>query len=154
MKATLNNALSQMRKYPSAVVGSVIILFLIFMAIYAMIAIPYGEAIRLWRGADNVWVQTPRNARPAWLNYFRKQKQPVTMTLTTADDPNLKSVVDLGGGVATSDFVFEFDYQYDGFPSELGVFLKATFASARPNVAMKWITPDGREIQLGELSVR
>lgn len=154
MKATLSNAFHQMKRYPSAVVGSIIILLLIFMAIYAMIAIPYGEAVRLWRGADNVWVQTPRNARPAWLNYFYQEKQPVTMRMTTEDNPDLKSIVDLGGGVATSDFLFEFDYQYDGFPSEISVFLNATFASARPNVAMKWIAPDGREIQLGELAVR
>lgn len=154
MKASLSNAFNQLKKYPSAVVGSIIILFLIFMAFYAMIAIPYDEALRLWRGADNVWVQTPRNARPAWFNYFYKEKQPVTMKMSTGEDPGLKSVVDLGGGVATSDFVFEFDYQYDGFPSELSVFFTAEYANARPNVVMRWITPDGREIPIGELTVR
>lgn len=154
MKATLSNAFHQMRKYPSAVVGSIIILFLVCLAIYAMATIPYSEAVRLWRGADSVWIESPRNARPAWLNHFYREKQPVTMTMRTKDDPSLKTVVDLGGGVATTDFVFEFDYQYDGFPSELSVFFTSSFNNARPNVAMKWITPDGREIPLADMTIR
>lgn len=154
MKASLSNMFRQIKQYPSAVVGSIIILFLIVLAIYAMISIPYSEAIRLWRGADNVWIETPRNARPAWLNYFYKEKLPVTMTMKTADDPSLKTVVDLGDGVSTSDFIFKFDYQYDGFPSELSVFLTAQFNNARPNVVIKWVTPDGREIPLADLTVR
>src|SRR5690554_3263652 len=99
MKATLSNLLRQMRSYPSAVVGSIIILFLIFMAFYAMVAIPYGDAIRLWRGADNVWMESPRNAAPAWFNLFYREKQPTSIIMRTTDDPNLKQVVDLGGGV-------------------------------------------------------
>lgn len=154
MKATFSNAFRQMRRYPSAVAGSIIILFLVFMAIYAMVTIPYSEALRLWRGADNVWMQSPRNARPTWFNYFYKEKQPLTIVQSTTDDPDAKIMVDLGGGVATSDFIFEFDYQYDGFPSELAVFLTAEFTAARPNVVLNWITPDGREIPLGELTVR
>ncbi len=154
MKATLSNFFRQMRSYPSAVVGSIIILFLIFMAIYAMIAIPYSDAIRLWRGADSVWMETPRNAAPAWFNWFYREKQPESIIMRTTDDPNYKQVVDLGGGVATTDFVFEFDYQYDGFPTEMTMFFDAKFVASRPNVALKWITPDGREIPLADLSVR
>ncbi|NMB01839.1 MAG: ABC transporter permease [Firmicutes bacterium] len=154
MKATISNAFRQMKRYPSAVAGSIIILFLIFMAIYAMVSIPYSEALRLWRGADNVWIQSPRNARPAWLNYFYKEKQPVTIIKSTTGDPSLKQVVDLGDGLSTSDFIFEFDYQYDGFPSELAMFFTAKFASARPNVSLTWVTPDGRQIPLGDLTVR
>ena len=154
MKATLSNAFRQMRRYPSAVVGSIIILFLVFMAIYAVVAIPYSEAVRLWRGADNVWMETPRNAAPAWFNLFYREKQPVTIVMRTTDESSPKTIVDLGDGVATSDFVFEFDYEYDGFPTEMSVFFNATYTAARPNVALKWITPDGREIQIADVSVR
>ena len=85
MKATLSNAFHQMKRYPSAVVGSIIILLLIFMAIYAMIAIPYGEAVRLY-GVRTMSVQTPRNARPAWLNYFYQRSNP-SQRMTTEDIP-------------------------------------------------------------------
>ena len=61
-------------------------------------------------------------------------------------------MVDLGGGVSTSDVVFTFDYQYDAFPSEISMFFTAKFDKARPNVSMKWITPDGREIRLTDMT--
>ena len=149
----VRNLFRQMRRYPSAVAGSIIILFLIFMAFYAIFAIPYSDALRLWRGADNIWIQTPRNARPAWLNYFYSEKQPENIKISSIDDPSLMTVIDLGGGVSTADFEYVFDYQYDGFPSELSVFFTANYDSARPNVALRWVTPDGREIPLADLTV-
>lgn len=154
MKAALTNTFNQMKRYPSAIVGSIIILLLIAMAFYAMIAIPYDEAIRLWRGADNVWMESPRNARPAWLNYFYSEKQPETIVVRTSDPETASTVVDLGGGISTTDFTFEFDYEYDGFPTELSIFLSAEYQSARPNLVLTWITPDGREIPIADLSVR
>lgn len=151
----LTNVFRQLKTYPSAVAGLTIIVLLVIMAIYALVTVPYSEAVRLWRGGDNVWLETPRNARPAWFNYFYKEKLPVTIVLRTKDDPSLKTIVDLGGGVSVADMVLEFDYDYGGgFPTELAVFLTAKYDSARPNVAMKWITPDGREIPLADLSVR
>jgi peptide/nickel transport system permease protein len=150
----LSNVFRQLRTYPSAVAGLTIIVLMVILAIYALVTIPYSEAVQLWRGGDNVWLETPRNARPAWLNYFYKDKMPETIVLRTTDDPSLKTTVDLGGGVSTSDMLLEFDYNYDGFPTELAVFLTAEYDSARPNVTMKWITPDGREIPIADLSVR
>ncbi|HOB40682.1 MAG: ABC transporter permease [Limnochordia bacterium] len=150
----MKNALRQIRNYPSAVFGLFIILFLVALAIYAVIAIPYSEAVRLWRGEDNVWLETPRNARPAWFNYFYKEKRPVTIVRRTSDEDAQKTVVDLGGGVQIVDTILEFEYTYDRFPSELAVFLQATFQAARPNVNLIWVTPDGREIPLTEIQVR
>ncbi len=150
----IRNLFRQIKNYPSAVAGLAIIIFLVVLALYALITIPYSEAVRLWRGGDNVWMETPRNARPAWFNYFYKEKRPETIVLRTTDEPHLKTVVDLGGGVSTCDTILEFDYNYDRFPSELAVFFTAAFKNARPNVSIKWITPDGREIPIADLSVR
>src|SRR5690554_4588075 len=99
----LKNFFNQIKSYPSAIAGLAIIALMIGLAIYAMIAIPYDQAVALWRGGDNVWLETPRNARPAWLNYFLKEKLPVTIVMKSKEDPSLKSVVELGGGVSTSD---------------------------------------------------
>lgn len=150
----LANFFRQLKTYPSAVAGLTIIVLLIIMAGYALITLPYSEAVSLWRGGDNVWLETPRNARPAWFNYFYKEKMPETIVRRTTDDPSLKQTEDLGGGVAISDMALEFEYNYDGFPTELAVFVTAQFKSARPNITMKWITPDGREIPIADLSVR
>ncbi len=70
----IRNLFRQIKNYPSAVAGLAIIIFLVVLALYALITIPYSEAVRLWRGGDNVWMETPRNARPAWFNYFTKKK--------------------------------------------------------------------------------
>ncbi|HPT61536.1 MAG TPA: ABC transporter permease [Bacillota bacterium] len=126
---------------------------MVCLAIYAVFAIPYEQAVKLWRGDDKVWADTPRNARPVWFNWFYKEKQPVTINLNSAKDPSLKSVQDLGGGMSMVDVVFEFDYNYDGFPSEISLFFTSKFNSARPNVDITWITPDGREIPMSNMAL-
>ncbi|NMB39604.1 MAG: ABC transporter permease [Firmicutes bacterium] len=147
------NAFSEIKKYPSAVAGLILIGLLIILAIYTLITIPYSEAVRLWRGGDAIWIETPRNARPAWMNFFYKEKQPLTIVLKSSENPDLKTVTDYDG-FSTSDIEFEFDYQYDGFPSELSIFFKSKFKSARPFVTLKWITPDGREIMFTDMTLR
>ena len=56
------NILRELKSYPSAVAGVSVILIMVIVAIYALATIPYSEAVRLWRGGDNVWLETPRNA--------------------------------------------------------------------------------------------
>ena len=60
----------QIRDYPSAVVGLVIIGLLLIGSIVVPIRIPYSEAVRLWRGGEDVWGETPRNAWPKWRIWF------------------------------------------------------------------------------------
>ena len=62
-----------------------IIAFMITLSIYAVIKIPYREAVRLWKGGENVWIEYPRNARPEWFNLFYKEKQPVTIVMKTTE---------------------------------------------------------------------
>lgn len=147
------NFFKQLKDYPSAIAGLAIIFLMVCLAIYAVFAIPYEQAVKLWRGDDKVWADTPRNARPVWFNWFYKEKQPVTINLNSAKDPSLKSVQDLGGGMSMVDVVFEFDYNYDGFPSEISLFFTSKFNSARPNVDITWITPDGREIPMSNMAL-
>ena len=147
------NFFKQLKDYPSAIAGLAIIFLMVCLAIYAVFAIPYEQAVKLWRGDDKVWADTPRNARPVWFNWFYKEKQPVTINLNSAKDPSLKSVQDLGGGMSMVDVVFEFDYNYDGFPSEISLFFTSKFNSARPNVDITWITPDGREISMSNMAL-
>jgi peptide/nickel transport system permease protein len=66
----LKSSLEDLRKYPSAMAGVFIIVGLILLAVYAMVSIPFSEALRLWRGGEEVWRESPRNARPEWVNWF------------------------------------------------------------------------------------
>jgi peptide/nickel transport system permease protein len=47
---------------------------------------------------------------------------------------------------------FTFDYEADEFPPEITMFVDSTFQEKAPFVSMTWITPDGREIRLGDVT--
>lgn len=145
--------LRELRRYPSAIAGLVIIFLLLLQAIYALITIPHSEAVRLWRAGPGVWEDTPRLARPAWTNFFTRQKLPPTMVFNSAEMPETKTSESLGEG---HDIVitFTFDYPYDAFPQDVIIFFQTTFTSKQPFVDMLWITPDGREVRLGQFSPR
>jgi len=46
----VSRALGELLHYRAAVAGLAIIGFLLALSVYAVLTIPYGEAIRLWRG--------------------------------------------------------------------------------------------------------
>ena len=62
--SALREAFKEFTQYPSAIMGLVIITALIVLSIYTVIAIPYSEGMRLWRGGEDIWIENPRNARP------------------------------------------------------------------------------------------
>lgn len=141
------------RKYPSAGFGMVLILLLIVIAIYAPLALPYQEAIRLWRGGEGVWQESPKNARPAWYNLLGSNL-PETIILDSQTDENVKERTVLTDSLTDVVINFTFEYTYDGFPQELIVFFDAEFEEKRPLIEMTWLTPDGREIELEDLTVQ
>ncbi len=82
---SLRSTLREVTKYPSAVVGLIIILVLIGVSIFTMITIPYAEAASLWQTHNpdelgrTTWYQNPHNARPTYVNLFRLEKLPETI---------------------------------------------------------------------------
>lgn len=149
----LKRSWSELKKYPSAIAGMVLIGILVVLAIGTPIAIPYSEAVRLWRGADAIWLQTPRNAPPKWINWFRNEKLPETIVLDTREMPEVKTVVGEDGFYEVR-VEYEFDYQYDDFPSELSIFFTSQYDDIEPYVEMTWETPDGRTYRMQEMGVR
>ena len=138
-------------QYPSAIVGLAIIFLLISLAIYAVISIPYNEAIRLWRGGEDVWMENPRTAGPAWFNWFSSRDQAVTIIVGTQAGTAEKTVESSNG---TKDVLmtFTFDFTYDEFPQEISLFVVSSYVSKRPHLDMTWFTPDGREIRIGSIT--
>lgn len=151
MTAILQN-LRQLRQYPSAIIGLTIICALILLAIIVPIAIPYNQAITLWRGGDEIWAQHPRNAAPTWTNTFRQSKLPGTLVFDSAEGAGTRTETQLSEDTREVVVTYEFDYQADEFPPELILFANATFDEKPPHMEMLWVTPDGREIRAGEFS--
>ncbi len=149
--------LSALAKYPSAIAGLGIIVALLLFSVYTVIAIPYSEAVRLWRGGEGVWLETPRNALPAWVNLFPGVNRPETVILGPAGEADGESVTKRREEVSEemTDLIttFTFDYSADAFPQEISLFLSAEFDQKRPLVSITWLTPDGREIRVADLTV-
>jgi peptide/nickel transport system permease protein len=149
----LKRTYQEIKRYPSAIVGMVIILFLIGVAVYALITIPYSEAIRLWRGGEEVWAEYPRNARPEWTNWFSRTKLAKTMILDTRANRGEKIVTDVPGGKEIN-ITYDIDFTFDLFPQELTLFFTTQYRERQPHVSITWLTPDGRDIRIGELAAR
>jgi peptide/nickel transport system permease protein len=49
--------------------------------------------------------------------------------------------------------VFSLDYPYGGFPEELYIHFTAAYERKKPFVELTWVTPDGREFDLGAFAV-
>ena len=142
----------ELKQYPSAVIGLVIILSLVAISIYTVITVPYSEAVRLWRGGEEVWYNSPKVAGPAWTNIFRGADLPETLTLSTVDGTAEKST-EISGDLTKIAISFTFDYPYTEFPQEVSVFFDALYDEKKPAGAITWQTPDGREIKVGNLSI-
>ena len=137
--------LARLRKYPSAVAGLLLIALLIATAIYAVTAIPYSEAQKLWRGGD-AWQDLPVNAGPAWIDRLQGGEAARTVR-ASSDDATIRE--DAFEGVRVQETVLELDFEYGGFPSEVNLFLNSDFESRQPFVRLTWRTPDGEELFLG-----
>ena len=147
----LRSTLKELTAYPSAVIGLVIVIALVCISIFTLIAMPYDEAIRLWRGGEEVWYNYPKTAGPAWTNIFRKQSLPTTIIVSTEDGTVVKTTEPVTEEMTEVSYSFVFDYEYDGFPQEISLFVSSEFQEKNPHVEVTWITPDGREIRVGSV---
>ncbi|HLO17493.1 MAG TPA: hypothetical protein VK206_21860, partial [Anaerolineales bacterium] len=115
----LKNSFQKMLYYPSALLGILVVFLLVFTAVYAMIKIPYREAIRLWRGGEEVWYQNPKFAPPAWINLFSRKKYAESFSVRTSDGTMSKKVTPGSAGPSTIEASYTFDFSYDYFPQDM-----------------------------------
>jgi peptide/nickel transport system permease protein len=147
------NTLSELRHYPSAVAGLAVIVLLILIALYTVITIPYGEAIRLWRGGEDIWYRNPKNVPPAWSNWFRGEDKPETILQSSLENPELKTREVLSETTTKIVIPFTFEFPYDDFPQEVVVRLAGEYEEKLPFITLTWLTPDGREIEMATFTL-
>jgi len=152
MKA-FKNSFQEIKRYPSAMFGLAIVILLIITSIVVIIAIPYNEAIRLWRGGEGIWYQNPKTAPPAWTNWFTKEDKPSSYFLAEGDERVTKTVEEFTEGSGDITYVFTFEYDYDAFPSEMAIYLESDYETKNPFADMYWIQPDGTEIRVASIGV-
>ncbi len=142
-----------MLQYPSAIVGMLVIVMLVGVAVYAMVTIPYSEAVRLWRGGEDVWYQNPKFAAPAWINLFSKQKYAESFAVNTSDGSMQKTVERGAEGTSSITMSHTFDFSYDVYPQEMILYVTSNYEKKQPFISIEWLTPDGRKIRVGNLTV-
>ncbi|MEN6299785.1 MAG: ABC transporter permease [Anaerolineaceae bacterium] len=150
---SLKKNFQELLKYPSAVVGLILVLVLVAISIYAMVTIPYNEAIILWRGGEDQWYRNPKYALPKWVNYFRKDKLPESIALSTIDHPEYKTVETNEDGSAIITIEIPFEYNYEILPVDLMIRFTSNFQEKAPFVSVSWIRPDGEKIRIKNLSI-
>lgn len=147
------NTLRSITRYPAAIFSGIVVLTLVISAVVVVIAIPYDEAISLWRGGVDVWGRNPRNVPPKWVNWFRQEKLVETIELSVEDEQvTIEEDVTSGGTLITT-YTFYLDFDYDTFPQDVVLYFDAEFDEKNPFVSAKWITPDEREIKLGNFAI-
>lgn len=154
----LRKSFRELLRYPSAIAGLVIVLALVAVSIYALIAIPYKEAIRLWRGGEDVWYMNPKNVPPEWINWFRRNDLPASFLLDSQSEENEDGTVVKESAAVSEDMnqvniTFSFDYPYEDYPQELILYMNGSYVEKKPYVAISIITPDGRELRATEMSI-
>ena len=152
MKA-LKNSLRNLWKYPSAVVGTLVILGLVFIAVYAVVTIPYNEAIRLWRGGEAVWYQNPKFAAPAWINLFSSKKYAESFAVKTQDGSIPMEVTPGAEGTSTMEASYSFTFNSDYLPQDLILYTTSRYDQKQPFISTEWLTPDGRTIRIANLAL-
>ena len=146
------STLKDLRNYPSAIVGLVIVFALIAISIYTLIALPYNEAIRLWRGSEEDWYNVPKFAAPVWFNLFTTQDKPETIIVDSRDGTAEKTVTAKENTTEIS-IPLTFDYSYEGFPQEITVFFHAQYVEKAPFISVRWLTPTGEDLRIGKVSI-
>ena len=146
----IKNTLREISHYPSAIFGVIIIILLVVLAIYAVNAIPYEEAVRQWRGGEEVVYKNPKNVPPAWFNYFTDKDLPISFAVVAGEDEEFTKVVTQGDTTDTIDYEYSFDFPYDEFPQELFLYIQSDYKVKNPFLSVVLETPDGGEIKISD----
>ncbi len=149
----LKSSFRELLHYPTALAGVIIILALLGISIYTIIAIPYPKAIELWRGMEADWYRNPKLAGPVWYNWFRKDKLPETIDISTAD-PNVQKTVNPGSSSTVTDYTLNIPYNFDSYSDDFAIYFTSTYQTQPPFVGLVMITPDGRKIRLANFAVK
>jgi peptide/nickel transport system permease protein len=138
----------EIKRYPSAIAGLIVIMMLMISAVLVLYFIPYKEAIRLWRGGEAVWYQNPKAVPPVWSNWFSSTKKPESYFLMEGSEGVEKTREVVSEGQVDIFYNFTFDYNYDGFPQELALYLDGIYDEKNPFIDVYWIKPDGTEVRV------
>lgn len=146
----LKSVMRELLRFPSAIFGMVVILILIIGSAYAVIAFPYTQIGEYWYTKNLTGkTETPKLALPEWVNRFRTSKLPLSLILNSATDKQVGKISAPASDGNEITLTYSIPYSYGEFPSNVVIYYDTTYTSKPPFLFITWITPDGREFELG-----
>lgn len=139
----------ELRAYPSAIFGLVVIVLLLAGSLYAVIALPYaqvGKDYEQKRLLGRSYI--PQTAMPEWVNIFSNPPWLSTLIMTQNDKETNVSIQPLDNGWTEKTITFTFDYPYKESPSEIFLYFDPKYVEKLPFVTLEWKYPDGRTLEL------
>jgi peptide/nickel transport system permease protein len=150
---SIRRGLYELGTHPSSVVAIVYIIMMIGIATYTVTQIPYERIVPIWRPDLQNWYKNPANAKPAWFNWFNGNRLPTTIKLDSQSAGFPRQVQPAKNGGSEISLSYRFDFPYGEAPQDLALFWSATYEAKKPFILLKWLTPDGRTIDLGSFSI-
>jgi len=145
----LRRVFIELKRYPSALFGLLVIVLLLLGSVYAITALPYADIGAEWGGSTfNGQPDRPKLAKPGWINLFRTNDYLSTIHLSTRSKDVVRTETANKNGVGQVSYSFTFDYNHKDFPTEFALYLEGLYNTKRPFVSLEWVTPDGRVINL------
>ena len=149
LKAGTKLFFQELRRYPSAILGLVFIIILLFGSIYAVTALPYeqvgkdyGQKVSLGRSF------VPRTAMPEWTNLFSDPPWLSTIIMNPLSKEATVSIEVLDNGWIDKTTTFTFEYPYKETPSDIFLYFDPIFKEKLPYITLEWKYPDGRTLEL------
>ncbi|MBN2047294.1 MAG: ABC transporter permease subunit [Anaerolineaceae bacterium] len=140
-------------RYPSAMIGMILILLMILGSIYAVIRYPYRELGESWGGSTLIGkAYRPRLARPEWVNFFRKNDLPTSLVIDSREGGVEKIVRRLDEERSEISMTYTIEYPFDMLPQRLSLYFFPNFKDKLPYVTLSWIRPDGSVYEFNGVS--
>lgn len=145
----------ELRNYPSAIFGLIVIVMLLAGSIYAVTALPYaqvGKDYEQKRLLGRSYI--PQTAMPEWVNLFSNPPWLSTLIMTQNDKHTNVSIRPMENGWTEKTMTFTFDYPYKESPSEIFLYFDPKYVEKLPFVTLEWKYPDGRTLELKPTTVK
>lgn len=138
---------SKLNEFKGGLLGVFLLLFLLTITLYTLIFVPAAERSE-WNN-PSFWIDHPKNAEPAWINYiltFFHQQLPEHIILTK-EESNETSYSE-GSDYKVQNYTFPYDMKYDEFPSAFSIPYTIQLGQIPPAIEISVQRPDENEFVL------
>ncbi len=131
----------RLKKYKGGVLGIALLLFLIGITIYTVLYIPAKERAE-WNNPF-YWINYPKNAAPAWVNYFLMpfQQQLPEHKIYSKDEAVISTYTETD--FKMDNLTFSYEFISGQFPSGFSIPFSLEFGEIPPAVEISVKRPDG-----------